>query len=72
MKVEDIITFYPMCQDETTVGLIVFNKETGLAEAQRAGYWYSDIILKYMDYTVQNAVYWHDENKILLKITKEA
>lgn len=71
MTLLDILNEYPLVKDDTQIGLILWDPETGHAIAQIAGHWFEDHILKYMNHEVIQFMYWAGSNRMLVRISQE-
>lgn len=71
MILYDLISCHPLINDSTDIGLIVYDPERSQAIAQLSGNWFEDRILKYMNYNVEQFMYWAVANRLLARITQE-
>lgn len=71
MTLHDLISCETLINDDTRLGLILWDPAQCAATAQAYGRWFEDHILKYMEWTVEHFTYWAASNRLVIRISQE-
>ena len=69
MTLYDLISCETLINDDTRLGVIIYDPARGVAIRQVYGQWFEDRILNYVNWTVERFTYFAEQNRFLIRIT---